>query len=141
METSAVRKRVNDAIELARREAAERRTRSDQAARDYGQFLKEVATPLFRQIADSLKAGGFNFSVFTPSGAVRLMSDRSQEDFVELSLDTSGDRPAVIVHTSRARGRRVVDAERPIDADTVAAITDADLLDELMKELRPFVEK
>jgi len=141
METSAVRKRVNDAIELARREAAERRTRSDQAARDYGQFLKEVATPLFRQIADSLKACGFNFSVFTPSGAVRLMSDRSQEDFIELSLDTSGDRPAVIVHTSRARGRRVVDAERPIDADTVAAITDADLLDELMKELRPFVEK
>jgi hypothetical protein len=141
METATVRKRVNDAIELARREAGERRSRTDQAARDYAQFLREIATPLFRQVTDSLKAAGFNYSVFTPSGAVRLMSDRSQEDFIELSLDTSGDRPAVILHTSRARGRRVLDTERPLDADTVAAITDTQLLDELMKELRPFVER
>ena len=141
METSTVRKRVNDAIELARREAGERRSRTDQAARDYALFLKEVATPLFRQVGDSLKAGGFNFTVFTPSGAVRLMSDRSQEDFIELSLDTTGDRPTVLMHTSRARGRRVIDTERPIDADTVAGINDAQLLDELIKELRPFVEK
>jgi hypothetical protein len=141
METSMVRKRVNDAIELARREAGERRTRADQGAREYAQFLKEVAAPLFRQVADSLKAGGFNFSVFTPSGAVRLMSDRSQEDFIELTLDTSGDRPAVLMHTSRARGRRVLDAERPVEADTIGSITDTQLLDELMKELRPFVER
>jgi hypothetical protein len=141
METSTVRKRVNEAIELARREAGERRTRADQASRDYAHLLKEVAAPLFRQVADSLKAGGFSFSVFTPSGAVRLTSDRSQEDFIELSLDTSGDRPAVMLHTSRARGRRIIENERAIASDTVGAITDAQLLDEVMKELRPFVEK
>jgi hypothetical protein len=141
METSTVRKRVNEAIELARREAAERRGRADQASRDYAAFLKEVATPLFRQIADSLKAGAFQFSVFTPSGSVRLMSDRSQEDFIELSLDTNGERPVVIMHTSRARGRRVVESERPIAADSIADITDAQLLDDVMKELRPFVER
>jgi hypothetical protein len=141
METSTVRKRVNEAIELARREAGERRTRADQAAREYAQLLKEVATPLFRQIVDSLKAGSFHFSVFTPSGAVRLASDRAPEDFIELTLDTTGERPVVMLHTSRARGRRIIENERAIAADSVAAITDAQLLDEVMKELRPFVEK
>ena len=141
METSVVRKRVNEAIELARREASERRTRGDEAAREYARFLDDVAVPLFRQVAGSLKAGNFGFTVFTPSGAVRLMSDKVAEDFVELTLDTAGERPAVIVHTSRARGRRIVESEQPIQSDSVGEITDAQLLDVLMKELRPFVER
>ncbi len=71
METSVVRKRVNDAIDEARRAAGERRTRNDAAARDYARFLSEVAVPLFRQVADSLKASNFPFTVFTPSGSNR----------------------------------------------------------------------
>lgn len=141
METSVVRKRVNDTIELARREASERRTRTDAAARDYGRFLDDVAIPLFRQVAGSLKAGNFSFTVFTPSGSVRLMSDKATEDFIELTLDTAGERPAVVVHVSRARGRRVVASEHTIASDTIASITDADLLEVVLRELRPFVER
>lgn len=141
METSDVRKRVNEAIEQARREATERRARTDEAARDYSRLLDDVAVPLFRQVASSLKAGGFNFTVFTPSGSVRLMSDKVAEDFIELTLDTTGERPAVVGRTSRSRGRRVVETERPIVNDVVARVDERDVLDFLLKELKPFVER
>jgi hypothetical protein len=79
--------------------------------------------------------------VFTPSGAVRLMSDRSAEDYIELSLDTSGDEPMVLGRSSRARGRRVVEHERAIAEQTVAHLTEEHVLQYLLKELEGFVEK
>ena len=141
METSEVRKRVNLLIDSARRSAAERRTRNDEAARAYERFLENIAIPLFKQIAGSLKASSYNFTVFTPSGSVRLMSDKTAEDYIELSLDTSGDRPTVVGHTSRARGRRVVESERPIANHAVGDLTDEDVLEFLLKEIEPFVER
>lgn len=141
METSILRKRLTDTIEAAKRTAATRRTRADEAARAYAQFLDVVAIPLFRQVANILKASGYNFSVFTPSGTVRLMSDRIAEDFIELSLDTSGEEPMVIGHSSRARGRRIVENERAIAELSVAHLTEDHLLDYLLKELVPYVER
>jgi hypothetical protein len=141
METSVVRKRINDTIEQARRAAGERRVRTDEGARDYARFLDQTAVPLFRQIAGSLKASNFNFTVFTPSGSVRLMSDKAAEDFVELTLDTAGDRPVVMGRTSRARGRRVIESERPVADVPVADLSDEHLLDFMAVELAPFVER
>src|SRR5881396_3498750 len=106
MEISDVRKRVLETIDRAKRNAAGRRARVDEAAREYDVFLEHIAVPVFRQIANVLRAEGYPFNVFTPAGSVRLMSDRSAEDYIELRLDTSGDRPAVLGHTSRSRGRR-----------------------------------
>lgn len=141
METSVVRKRIQDMIEGAKRAAAERRSRNDTAQRDYERFLQDVAVPLFKQVASALKASGVSFTVFTPSGSVRLMSDRSSDDFVELTLDVTGDRPLVIGHSSRARGRRVIESERPIAEVDVAVLGDAHVLDYLTRELQPFVER
>jgi hypothetical protein len=141
METSVLRKRIQETIEQARRTAAERRARADEAARAYAQFLDTIAVPLFRQVANVLKASGHSFTVFTPSGAVRLMSDRSAEDFIELSLDTTNVEPMVIGRSSRARGRRVVEHERAVAERSVAAVTEEDLLDYLLKALEPMVEK
>jgi hypothetical protein len=95
--------------------------------------------PLFRQIANALKADGYAFTVFTPSGSVRLMSDRSSDDFIDLSLDTGEDPPRVMGHVSRTRGRRVIDAERAVGAPD--AVTEEQLLDFLLKELEAFVER
>ena len=95
--------------------------------------------PLFKQVANVLRIGGYLFTVFTPSGSVRLMSDRSAEDYIEVSLDTTGDRPQVIGHASRSRGRRVVDAERAIGEP--GELTEEELLAFLLKELEPFVER
>ncbi len=139
MEISLVRKRLSDTIERAKRQAAERRARGDQASRDFDLFLQKIAVPLFRQVANALKAEGYAFTVFTPSGSVRLMSDRSASDFVELTLDTSENPPRVIGQVSRERGRRVLDTERPIGAPET--LTEDQLLDFLMKELEAFVER
>jgi len=51
MEISLVRKRLSDTIERAKRQAAERRARGDQASRDFDLFLQKIAVPLFRQLA------------------------------------------------------------------------------------------
>jgi hypothetical protein len=141
METSVVRKRVSDTIEKARRTAAVRRVRADEAARAYAQFLDTIAVPMFRQVAGVLKAGGHSFTVFTPSGAVRLMSDRGADDYIELSLDTAGEEPMVLGHSSHSRGRRVVEQERAIAELSVAHLTEEHVLEYLLKELEPFVER
>jgi hypothetical protein len=140
MEISAIRRRVSETIERAKRGAAERRTRADEAGRAYDRFLETIAVPLFRQVANVLRTDGYPFTVFTPSGSVRLMSDRHAEDFIELLLDTSGDRPLVVGHVSRSRGRRVDEADRDLGGDP-AAIGEEDLLTFVLKELEPFVER
>lgn len=139
METSEVRKRLTQAIERARKHAAERRVRSDEAGRAFEVFLSTIAVPLFRQAANILRSEGYQFNLFTPSGSVRLMSDRAAEDFIEVSLDVSGDVPQVVGHASRSRGHRVVESERPIGEP--GTLTEEDLLEFLTKELEAFVER
>jgi hypothetical protein len=139
MEISEVRQRLLQTIDRAKRQAAERLVRSDEAARQFDRFLNNVAVPLFRQAANVLRAEGYLFNLFTPSGSVRLMSDRTAEDFIEVSLDSSVDPPQVMGHSSRSRGRRVVEAERALGDPE--ALTDDDLLEYLSKELEPFVER
>lgn len=142
METADIRKRVHETIAHARRTAAARRTRADAAGRDYETFLDQVATPVFRQVANVLRVENYNFTVFTPGGSVRLMSDKAAEDYIELSLGTSEGEPQVIGHTSRARGRRILESERPIaETRAIAELTDEDVLAFLLKELEPFVER
>ena len=138
MEISLVRRRLTETIERAKKQAAERRGRNDQASRDFEVFLQKIAVPLVRQVANALKADGYAFTVFTPSDSVRLMSDRSTDDFIDLSLDAD-DPPRVTGRTSRTRGRRVIDAERAIGAPD--ALTEEQLLDFLLKELEAFVER
>ena len=139
MEISLVRRRLTETIERAKKQAAERRGRSDQASRDFEVFLQKIAVPLFRQVANALKADSYMFTVFTPSGSVRLMSDRAADDYIEISLDTADDPPRVMGRTSRTRGSRVIDAERAIGAPD--ALTEEGVLEFLITELEGFVER
>ena len=88
-----------------------------------------------------LRAEGYLFSVGTPSGSVRLVSDASNQDLIEIALDTTGDRARVVGHTSRTRGRRVVDAEEVIGSGDPESITEEELLAFLLKQLEPYVER
>jgi len=142
MEISDIKRRVVETIERARRQAAGRRTRNDEAARDYETFLNHTAIPVFKQVSNVLRAEGFAFTVFTPGGSganVRLMSDRSAGDYIELSLDTSGEEPVVSGHTGRSRGRRVIESEDAIGPP--AALTENDVLTFILKALEPLVER
>jgi hypothetical protein len=141
VETSEVRQRVLQTIDRAKRAAADRRVLSDEATREFDVFLDRLAVPLFRQVANILKAASYHFTVFTPGGSVRLMSDKAAEDFIELTLDSTGSRPIVIGRTSRGRGRRVVASERPVGDGPVRDITEDQLLTFLLEELEPFVER
>lgn len=139
MEISVVRRRLTETIERAKKQAVDRRNRADQASRDFEVFLQKIAVPLFRQLANALKADSYAFTVFTPSGSVRLMSDRTAEDYIELTLDATENPPQIVGQISRARGGRVIDSERPIGAPDL--LTEEQLLDFLLKELEAFVER
>ena len=141
METGDVRKRLLYAIERAKRAAAERRTRNDETTRAFNGFLDAVAVPLFKQIANVLRIENYPFIVFTPAGSVRLMSDKSADDYIELALDTNAETPRVMAHISRSRGRRVVDAEQVVGSGQPDALTEEELLTFLLKALEPFLER
>jgi hypothetical protein len=67
------------------------------------------------------------------------MSDRGNEDYIELTLDTTGDTPVVSGHSSRGRGRRILESERPVGPP--ATLSEDDVLTFLLKELAPLVER
>ena len=141
MEISDVRRRVTETVERAKRTAGLRRARSDEAARDYTMFLESLAVPLVRQVANVLKVQGYLFGVFTPSGSVRLASEKSADDYIEISLDTSGDHPIVLGHSRRARGGHIVENERPIGGGEIRSVTEEQVLAFLLEELEPLVER
>jgi len=139
MEIADVKRQVLGAIERARRSAAARQTRHDEGARAYAEFLDRVAVPLMRQVANVLRAHGFPFTVFTPGGSVRLMSDKSSDDYFELLLDSTGDEPIVVGHGNRSRGRRVIESERALGPP--AEIGEEQLLEFVLREIEPLVER
>jgi len=142
MEVSDVRRRIRTAIEGARVRAAERRASADEASRAYDQFLEATAVPAFHTVVNALTGEGHRFKVITPGRAVRMSPERTAEDFIELSLDTERDVPAVMILTSRGRGRRMVTTERILrEGPTIAGITDEDVVAALLEELLPFIER
>lgn len=140
MDVALIRKRLKTEIEQARRSAAERRERARNTTRAYEQFLDDIATPVFRQMATVLRAEGIPVEVQTPSGGVRLVSDRNRDDAISLELDATQDPPQVMLSSVRTWGSRVVQNERALKERTpVEHITDADLLDRLFDEIRPWL--
>jgi hypothetical protein len=141
MDISDVKRRVVETIERSKRETQERRVRADAASKEFELFLERIAVPLCKQMAGALKAEGYSFVTFSPSGAVRLASERSPEDYIELTLETQGDEPLVIGHTRRGRGRRIIETERALRQGPVRDITEDDVVNFFLKELEPFVER
>ena len=142
IEVSEIRRRLLQALDQAKRASAERRTRAEAAARAYEEFLERLATPVFRMFAMALKAEGHAFEVFTPAGGLRLMSARAAEDFIELFLDIDSDPPIVAARINRGRGRRLVTTERPVrEATGVEQLSDEDVVQFLLREIGPFLER
>ena len=139
-DVAIVRKRVRAAIEQARRDQAERRGRVAEAQKNYDSFLETAAIPAFRMIANVLKSEGLHFEVMTPAGGVRLQSERAREDAIEMELDTTADPPQPLVTITRARGSRIVQSERTIKgSNPLVQLTEDDVIDMLLEELRPWL--
>jgi hypothetical protein len=135
-----LRKRVKAAIDAARREDAARRSRAADAARAFDTFLETVAVPAVRQVAMTLKAEGVPVEVMTPSGGVRLVSERRRGDAIAIALDSASDPPQPIVSITRVRGSRSLMSERAIRLDTpIASLTEDDVIEMLLEELKPWL--
>ena len=115
MEISAVRQQIlpdHRTRETRRRGSARRERRSRRASTT--SFSISWPCRCSGRSATSCAPKGYLFSLFTPGGSVRLMSDKSADDFIELVLDTTGAAPLVVGRTSRAWGRTNV-SERPLN--------------------------
>jgi hypothetical protein len=113
-----------------------------EAERAYATFLEEIATPTTRMLANVLKAEGYPFTVSTPSGGLRLASDRGRDDYIELALDGSGEQPTVTGRIRYTRGSRTVEDERPIKPGSAPQqLTDNDVLSFLVDALDPWLER
>ena len=142
MEISDVRRRLRQALEQAKKAGAEKRARTDLAAVSFGTFLRDVAVPVFRMFANVAKAEGHGFAVFTPSDIVRLASERSADDFIEVWLDTSLDPPQVATRVNRMRGRDVTTTEGLLNPGApIASLTDEDVLSFLVAQIGLLVER
>ena len=142
MEVSQVRRQLKATIDASRERSAKRRDLNAAAHQAYETFLNEIAVPVARQLANALKVEGYAFTVSTPGKGVRLASERAREDFIELDLDTSGDRPEVMARVSRQRGSRTVDAELPIKRGAFPdEISEEDFLDFMLGALEPWLER
>ena len=141
MDVSDLRQRILRALESAKLESATRRTEADAAREAYDKFLNDIAVPLLRQAQSILKAEGHAFTVHSPAGSARLASDNHTETFVEFSLETSGDRPHVMLRTSVARGakRVAVDEKAVLPGKAIANMTEQDVASVLIAEIPKIV--
>ena len=142
VEISEVRRQVKLAMDRARVRAQQQREQTAEAERAYATFLEEVATPTTRMMANVLKAEGLPFTVGTPSGGLRLASDRGRDDYVEFGLQLDGGEPTVIGRIRRTRGSRTVEEERPIKPGARPdGLSAADVLAFLVEALEPWLER
>ena len=142
MEVSEVRRQLRHAIDRARARAQQKRQQTSEAERAYAVFLEEIATPTTRMLANALKAEGYLFTVSTPSGGLRLASDRTRDDYVEFALDEGAGTPTVVGRVRRTRGSKTLEEERAIRAGaTPQDLSDADVLAFLVEALEPWLER
>jgi hypothetical protein len=142
VEVSLVRNRLKRAIDTARERGLQKRQQSAAAERAYDAFLKEVATPVTRLLANALKVEGYPFTVFTPGGGLRLASDRGRDDYIEFAFDGEADPPQAIARISHTRGSRTLSDEKPLKAGAAPeTLSEEDVLAFLLTALEPWLER
>ena len=143
MDVVELRKRIKREIDAAKQDAEARRRAGDEAHAEYGAFLAAVAVPLVKQVVVVLRGEGLGFQTFTPAESVRIVSDRSPEDFVELDLDASTSPPRVVGRVSVKRGRLgVLVEEQPLaPGRRIGEIREDDVLDFLMRAVRVLMSR
>ncbi len=143
MEPSVLRKHVRDAIESGRHAAANRRAVNEAASRTWHTALETVVVPAWRQTVQVLKAEGYLLQVSTPSGAVRVSLEKTPQDGVELTLDTTGPEPSLLQRVTRSRGRDTTSDERIVVSGTeaIGALADEQACGLLLSAMAPFFER
>lgn len=143
MDVSELRKRIERAVEDARREAASRRVLVDRSVQAYAEFLATTAVPMLRQTATIVNASGAGFVVSTPAETVRLSAQHAPDTYLEIALDRSGAEPEVVGRVSLARGREgvIVDERAIAQGHPIEKLTDEDLAAYLVSAIPRLIVK
>jgi hypothetical protein len=142
LETAEVRRQLTHRLAELRKSHVQRRAAGDAARAAFESVLEREIAPTVRQFAQALKAEGFNYSVQTPASTVRLVSDRSGDNVVDIVLELGGAQPAVVVRTAYTRGRRELEDERTLaEGDAIASLDGERVLAVLLEVIEPFVER
>ncbi len=142
LETAEVRRQLTHRLAELKKAQVQRRGAIDAARVAFEAALEREIAPTVRQFAQALKAEGFPFSVQTPASSVRLVSDRSGENVVDIVLELGLEQPAVVVRSSFSRGRRQIEDERILaQGDAIASIEAERVLAVLLDLIGPFVER
>lgn len=142
MDVSDLRKRIIHALDDARKEATDRRRSVDDARAAFETFLERVAGPLFKQATTVLRAEGHEFTLHTPADSVRLVPDRSPQEFIEVELHVDGI-PHVIGRTQLLRGGKdPLIEERPLaPGKPISELTESDVTAFLVQEIPRLVAR
>lgn len=142
VDTAEVRKQLTHRIAELRKAQAQRRSATDAARTAFDAVVEREIAPTVRQFAQALKAEGFPFSVQTPASVVRLVSDRSGDNVIDIVLELGGKQPAVVVRSTFARGRRQLEDERTLaEGGAIATLDGERVLAVLLDVIEPFVER
>jgi hypothetical protein len=142
LETAEVRRQLTHRLAELRKAQTQRRATAEAARAAFEGVLEREIAPTMRQFAQALKAEGFPFSVQTPASTVRLVSDRSSDNVVDIVLELGGAQPAVVVRTAFTRGRRQLEDERTLaQGDAIASLDGDRVLAVLLDVIEPFVER
>jgi hypothetical protein len=142
LETAEVRRQLTYRLAELRKAQTQRRATAEAARAAFEGVLEREIAPTMRQFAQALKAEGFPFSVQTPASTVRLVSDRSSDNVVDIVLELGGAQPAVVVRTAFTRGRRQLEDERTLaQGDAIASLDGDRVLAVLLDVIEPFVER
>jgi hypothetical protein len=142
LETAEVRRQLTHRLADLRKAQGQRRTAADAARAAFDGVLEREIAPTVRQFAQALKAEGFAFSVQTPASTVRLVSDRSSDNVIDIVLELGGPQPRVLVHSAYTRGRRQLEDERILaEGEGIATLDGEQVLAVLLDVIEPFVER
>ena len=142
VDAAEIRRRVTRTIADAKAAAVVRREHAIVADAAGLDALARIVKPIARTIAATLTAEGYRCSVETPVGAVRLSFESSQDDYVEVALETTSDPPALVGRTGRGRGSHVIRNEQVIAAHpAITELAEEALLSFFLCEISPFVER
>jgi len=143
MDVSDLRKRIIHALDDARKEATDRRKAVDEARVAFETFLERVAGPLFKQAATVLRGEGHDFTLHTPADAVRLVSDRSPQEAIEVELHADGQAPYVLGRTRLLRGGKdpLVEERALAPGKGIADLTENDVTAFLVQEIPRLVAR
>ena len=139
-ELTDLRRRVRQAVQDAKRRGAARRAARDEASSAWATAVSEVVEPVATDVAAALTGEGLPFRLETPRGTVRLVSERSADDYIELVLDDSDEpeSPEVIGRSVIGRGRQSVTVvEEPLGPP--ADLTNDRLTEFYMNAIAPWI--